>query len=81
MIPAALVLKAEALFASTLQRSDEPTTDQVQQAATAAVLAHGTDGCAALLAQAYGDRPEAAAERMRWALSTVRWAFEPAGAR
>lgn len=67
----ALVLAAEALFASSLQPSDEPAAAQVDAAVTAMVLAHGTCGCAALLAQECGDHPEQAAERMRWSLSLV----------
>lgn len=78
MIPAALVLKAEALFASPLQPSAEPTAVQVRGAVLAAILDHGSDGCAALLAQAYGDHPELAAERMRWSLHAVHAAFQSA---
>ena len=39
-------LRADALFVSALQRSDEPSVDQVQQAITAAVRAFGRAGCA-----------------------------------
>lgn len=73
-------LAAEALFASSLQPSGEPTAAQVDAAVTAMVLAHGTCGCAALLAEEYGEHPEAAAERMRWALAAVREALQPAHA-
>lgn len=73
-------LCAEALFASALQRSDEPTAEQVQQAVTAAILTHGSDGCAALLAEAYGDHPEQAVARMRWCLDAVKDAYQPAHA-
>lgn len=59
--------RAEALFASVLQRSDRPGPGQVRQAVAAAVRAHGGRGCAELVAQEFGDHPEAAAERMRWA--------------
>jgi hypothetical protein len=38
---------ADALFASPLQRSDEPSPAQVHQAITAAVAAFGIRGCAA----------------------------------
>jgi hypothetical protein len=71
-------VRADALFASALQRSDEPSTAQVGQAIAAAVRAFGARGCAARVAQAYGEHPETAAMRMRWALATVAAAFEGA---
>jgi hypothetical protein len=58
---------AEALFASVLQRSDRPSLDQVRKAVAAAVRAHGSRGCAELMAQEFGDHPDTAAERMCWA--------------
>jgi hypothetical protein len=63
--------RADALFASTLQRSDEPTAAQVHQAIAAALAAFGIQGCAARVAQAYGEHPETAVPRMRWARATV----------
>ena len=60
-----------ALFASPLQRSDEPSPAQVHQAIAAAVAAFGIRGCAARVAQAYGEHPETAVQRMRWARATV----------
>jgi hypothetical protein len=64
-------IRADALFASALQRSDEPSAAQVDQAIAAAVRAFGARGCAARVAQAYGDHPETAVIRMRWARATV----------
>ena len=69
--PSISTVRADALFASALQRSDEPGAAQVDQAIAAAVRAYGTCGCAARVAQAYGDHPESAAARMRWARATV----------
>ena len=63
--------RADALFASPLQRSDKPTPAQVRQAIAAALAAFGIQGCAARVAQAYGDHPETAVLRMRWARATV----------
>jgi hypothetical protein len=63
--------RADALFASPLQRSDQPSPAQVHQAIAAAVAAFGIRGCAARVAQAYGDHPETAVLRMRWARATV----------
>jgi hypothetical protein len=58
--------RCEALFASRLQRSDAPSAQAVAEAMRAAVRELGTRGCAGLMAQEFGDHPEAAAERMRW---------------
>ena len=58
-------LGADALFVSALQRSDEPSVDQVQQAITAAVRAFGRAGCAERAAQEFGDHSETAVIRMR----------------
>ena len=58
---------ADALFASALQRGDRPSAGQVQRAAVAAVSVFGPLGCAERVAQEFGDHPEAAVTRMRWA--------------
>jgi hypothetical protein len=63
--------RADALFASPLQGSDEPSPAQVHQAITAAVAAFGIRGCVARVAQAYGEHPETAVLRMRWARGAV----------
>jgi hypothetical protein len=62
---------AEALFCSPLQPSQHPTGDQVRHEVLVCELRYGADGCAALLAQAYGEDPEATVERMRWCLTAV----------
>jgi len=67
--------RADALFASALQRSDQPSTAQVRQAITEAIRAFGARGCAAQVAQAYGEHPETAVLRMRWARAAVTGAF------
>ena len=72
-------VRADALFASALQRSDEPSATQVDQAIAAAVRAFGARGCAARVAQAYGDHPETAVMRMRWVRATVAGVFGGAG--
>jgi hypothetical protein len=63
--------RADALFASALQRSGEPGAAQIHQAIAVAVRAFGTQGCAARVAQAYGEHPETAVPRMRWARTAV----------
>jgi hypothetical protein len=63
---------AEALFASPLQPSDSPTAGQVNTAVEEMLLLHGSAGCAALLAQEFGEHPGQAVKRMVWCLSSVR---------
>jgi hypothetical protein len=63
--------RADALFASPLQRSDEPSAQQVGQAIATAIAVYGVRGCAARVAQDYGDHPETALTRMRWALTAA----------
>ncbi len=58
---------AEALFVSALQRSDDPSAGQIRQAIAAAIGAFDYSGCAGRVAQEFGDHPEIAAARMRWA--------------
>jgi hypothetical protein len=64
-------LQADALFASVLQRSDELSVRQIRQAIAAALDGYGAAGCAGRVAQEFGDHPETAASRMRWARATV----------
>ncbi len=67
-----LANRAEALFTSSLQPSDRPTPHQIRAAIVASIRSHrGIRGCAAILAAEYGEHPEAAAGRMRWALTVV----------
>ena len=69
------IARTDALFASALQRSGEPSAALVQQAIVGAVRAFGTHGCAARVAQAYGEHPETAVLRMRWARAAVAATF------
>jgi hypothetical protein len=64
-------LQAGALFASALQRSDELSISQIQRAIGAALDRYGVAGCAGRVAQEFGDHPETAAVRMRWARTAV----------
>jgi hypothetical protein len=68
-------VRTDALFASALQRSDAPTHPQVQQAVATAVREFGSRGCAGLVAQEFGEHPEIAAARMRWARQVVAETF------
>jgi hypothetical protein len=59
--------RREALFVSALQPSDAPTADTITGAIRSAMHRFGPRGCAARMAQEFGDHPEGAAARMRWA--------------
>jgi hypothetical protein len=63
--------RCEALFASGLQRSDVADADCVAEAIRATMRRFGIGGCVSRMAQEFGDHPEAAAERMRWARSVL----------
>ena len=70
--------QADAVFASGLQRGDEPSAGQVRQAVAAAIRAFGYSGCAERVAQEFGDHPEMAVIRMRWARAVAHEAFRDA---
>lgn len=59
---------AQALFASTLQPSEHPDLLVLNAAATRTLAQLGCTGCAARVAVEFGDHPDTAAARMRWAL-------------
>jgi hypothetical protein len=67
-----IAARAEALFASDLSALSNPTQAAVAAAVSSAVLAHGgVRGCAGVVGAAYGDYPETAAARMRWARQVI----------
>jgi hypothetical protein len=72
-------VRCQALFSSTLQPSDAPTADMVATAISRAVQQFGIGGCAGRMAQEFGDHPDAAATRMRWARRLI--ALGPAAQR
>jgi hypothetical protein len=63
--------RCEALFVSGLQRSDAPDAAALAEIISVAVRQYGIRGCASLMAQEFGDYPEAAAARMRWVRQLV----------
>jgi len=67
--------QADAVFVSGLQPRDELSTRQVRQAVATAIEAFGCSGCAGTVAQEFGDHPETAVIRMRWARTVAREAF------
>jgi hypothetical protein len=65
-------VRAEALFLSSLQSSERPTAGAVRDAVTTTVRRLGVRGCAAQVADEFGDHPDTAVPRMTWALAMVR---------
>jgi hypothetical protein len=70
--------QAEALFVSDLQPTQLPTSAQIRIAVLRSLGRYRSIGCAALVAQEYGDHPIEAIQRMRWATDAVRAACTPA---
>ncbi len=67
-----LAARAEALFTSGLSARSEYTQVEVAAAIRHAIGTHnGIRGCVAEVAAAYGDHPETAAHRMRWARAVI----------
>ena len=75
MISTVRDLVADALFASFLQASEEPEPEAVRAAMTHTLLRLGSDGCAAIVAQEFGDHPETAVRRMRWVRHVMETAY------
>ncbi len=73
--------RCEALFASGLQRSDAPAPEALAEVISRAVRRFGIAGCAARMAQEFGDHPEAAASRMRWIRQLIGEIYAPAACR
>jgi hypothetical protein len=68
-------VRAEALFASTLQASGLPSPGQIRRAVTATLQRLGVRGCAAQVAGEFGDHPDTAVARMSWALATINTVY------
>jgi len=63
--------RCEALFSSGLQQSDALTAASVTAAISTAVRRFGVGGCVRLMAQEFGDHPQAARDRMQRARVVV----------
>jgi hypothetical protein len=68
-------VRTEALFASDVQRSQQPTAELIRATVVATVDRLGETGCAELVAQEFGEHPDCALGRMRWARQAARSAF------
>src|ERR1700722_13651343 len=67
--------RCEAIFASALQPSDALSADLVSTEIDSIVSLLGAAGCASKMAQEFGDHPETACQRMRWALHLISELF------
>ena len=68
-----LAARAQALFTSNLSAACEYTQVEVVAAIRHAFRTYdGIGGCAAEVAAAYGEHPETAARRMRWARAVIQ---------
>ena len=70
-----MATRAEALFASWVQGSQMPTVEQIRTAVAETLSRLGASGCAARMAEEYGEHPTEAARRMIWVLAAMRAAF------
>jgi hypothetical protein len=75
-----LAVRAEALFTSNLSARHEHTQIEIAAAIMHAIGTHrGIRGCAGEVAAAFGEHPETATRRMRWARSVVEGIDTSAG--
>lgn len=74
-------VRAEALFASAMQASQDPSPVQVRAAVTSTLRRFGIKGCTATVAGEFGEYPETAAARMNWALGMINSAYQDLASR
>jgi hypothetical protein len=67
--------RTDALFVSHVQRSQQPTPELIRAAVAATVDRLGGARCAELVAQEFGEHPDCALGRMRWARGAIIAAF------
>ena len=67
--------RAGALFASTLQPSGSHSPGQIRRTVAATLQRLGVRGCAARVADEFGDHPDTAVARMSWALATIQTVY------
>jgi hypothetical protein len=75
MSPHHLAVQCEALFASDLQSSQRPEPRHIRRAILDMIMKFGARYCVAQVAQEFGDHPETAVTRMRWAREAVAEAY------
>jgi hypothetical protein len=64
-------MRLEALFVSALQPSDHADARRIHAAVARAIYEYGELGCAARVAQEFGDHPDTAVMRMGWVRQTI----------
>jgi AraC-like DNA-binding protein len=64
-------VRSEALFVSAVQPSENPPAAQILTAIATTVRTFGVAGCAARMAHEFGEHPDSAVARMRWARQMV----------
>ncbi|GIE99753.1 hypothetical protein [Paractinoplanes rishiriensis] len=67
--------RTDALFASHVQRSEQPTAELIRAAVSDTVSRLGPARCAEVVAQEFGEHPDTALGRMLWARNAIRSAF------
>jgi phosphoribosylamine-glycine ligase len=73
------IARTEALALATVSRNEPLDRAAADKAIRASIRTHGgTRGCAAALAEAYGDYPETTCPRIRWARLTVTALYDGA---
>lgn len=68
-------VRAEALFVWCLQAPSRPAPDHVRDAVSTTLRRLGMRGCAALVAEEFGEHPDTAVNRMTWALDMIHTVY------
>lgn len=71
-------LRAEALFASHVQASDPISPEDLDDIVATLLRRDGPRECAARMAYEFGEHPDTAVHRMRWARRIIRHRLAPA---
>src|SRR5215469_11557511 len=74
-------VQCEALFASSLQATDAISPEVATTEIRRTIQRLGPEGCASRMAQEFGDHPEEARDRMRWARRVAGGLSPAAGSR
>ena len=80
-MPDVPAVQCEALFASSLQATDAVSAEVATAEIRRTIQRLGLEGCASRMAQEFGDHPEEARDRMRWARGVAGGLWPTAGSR
>lgn len=67
--------RAEALFVSALPTGSRPAPTEVSAAIRKVIRSYGSVACRVMAAGEYGEYPETAVPRMRWAIAVVQRSY------